>query len=77
MKTLKISEFKATCIQALKQVRDTGEPLVVSLRNDPIVTVFPYRKTTPTRKLGALRGRIQIHGDIIHTDGEGEWEMEA
>ena len=77
METVKISEFKAKCIDALKRVRDSGEPLVVTLRNQPIATVTPFQETTPTRRLGALRGRMQIHADIVHTDGEDDWEMEG
>ena len=77
MKTVKISEFKAKCIEALKQVQATGEPLVITLRNDPIATIHPYQATPPMRSLGTLRGRITIHGEIVHTDGEDDWEMEA
>ena len=77
MKTVKISEFKAKCIEVLKQVKATGEPLVVTLRNEPIATIHPYEASTPTRILGKLRGHITIHGDIVHTDGEDDWEMEV
>ena len=77
MKTVKISEFKAKCIEALKQVQATGEPLVVTLRNEPIATIHPYGTSQPVRQLGALRGRLRIHGDIVHTDSSDEWEMES
>ena len=76
MKTLGISEFKAKCIDELKQVQNTGEPLVVTLRKQPIVSIHPYREAPPRRVLGKLCGRLTIHGDIVHTDSEDEWEME-
>jgi len=77
MKTVKISEFKAKCIEQLKTVEVTGEPLVVTLRNRPIVTVHPYRTAECKRKLGALKGRMTIHGDIVNFGNEDEWEMNA
>ena len=41
MKKLGISEFKAKCIDALKTVKETGEPLLVTLRKQPIATINP------------------------------------
>ncbi len=34
----------------------------------PLVTVSPYRAQFGKRRLGALRGRMTILGDIVHTD---------
>ena len=76
MKKLGISEFKAKCIEQLKTVQRTGEPLLVTLRQRPIATISPYREDPPKRMLGKLRGRIAIHGDIVHSDFEDDWEME-
>ena len=36
MKEIGISEFKAKCIDKLKTVQVTGEPLLVTLRKRPI-----------------------------------------
>ena len=77
MKTVKISEFKAKCIEELKQVHRTGEPLLVTWRNQPLATVHPFREDSPTRVLGALQGRMTIHGDIVQADSVDEWEMEV
>ena len=53
MKEIGISEFKAKCIDELKKVQRTGEPLLVTLNKRPIATVNPYREVTskpnPTR----------------------------
>ena len=76
MKTLGISEFKAKCIDELKTVQRTGESLLVTLRKRPIATVNPYRESPQKRILGKLRGRMTIHADIVHSDLEGEWEMD-
>jgi hypothetical protein len=77
MKTLGISEFKAKCIEELKTVQRTGEPLLVTLRRRPIVIVHPYQEKPAKRILGKLRGRMTIRGDIVRSDSEDEWEMEA
>ena len=69
MKEIGISEFKAKCIDELKKVQRTGEPLLVTLNKRPIATVNPYREEgRSNRELGKLRGRMTIHGDIVHTD---------
>lgn len=41
MKTLQISKFKARCLGLLKDVRDTGEPIAVTLRGEPIAIIQP------------------------------------
>lgn len=41
MKTLQISKFKAHCLGLLKDVRDTGEPIAVTLRGEPIAIIQP------------------------------------
>ena len=39
MKTLQVSKFKAGCLGLLKEVRATGDPLVVTLRGKPLVII--------------------------------------
>ena len=78
MKTMGVAEFKAKCIQELKRVQESGQPLLVTLRKQPIATVHPYTQApAPQRELGRLRGRMVIYGDIVHGGFEGDWEMEA
>ena len=77
MKTIGISEFTEKCIEELKSVRDTGESLVVTICNRPIAKVGPYRGKSGKRQLGSLRGRMTIHGDIVHYDFADHWEREG
>ena len=77
MREMGISEFKAKCIEELKTVQRTGEPILVTLRQRPIATVAAYREPQPKRELGRLRGRITVHGDIVQSDFTDEWEMES
>ena len=43
MKRILISEFKAKCIELLKRVQATRQPLVVTLRGKPVAKVVPFR----------------------------------
>ncbi|HAK93814.1 MAG TPA: type II toxin-antitoxin system prevent-host-death family antitoxin [Planctomycetes bacterium] len=75
MKTLKISEFKASCIRVLKTVARTAEPVLVTRRGKPLARVLPVREERPrARVLGGLKGAIEIRGDIIGSDFEDDWE---
>jgi prevent-host-death family protein len=73
MKTVLISEFKAKCIQMLKEVQKNGKPLIVTLRGDPIVRVEPIHAEKRKPRLGTLKGQMIIKGDIIHSDLEDDW----
>lgn len=73
MKSVLISDFKARCIKMLKDVRERNEPLVVTLRGKPLVTIVPFQvEQGPV--LGALEGQVAIQGDIVQLDWSGEWE---
>jgi antitoxin (DNA-binding transcriptional repressor) of toxin-antitoxin stability system len=41
MRTLQVSKFKARCLGLLKEIRDTGEPLAVTLRGKTLAVVQP------------------------------------
>ena len=73
MKTVLISEFKAKCIKMLKEVHKNGKPLTVTLRGEPIVRVEPIRVEKRKPRLGTMKGRMIIKGDIIHSDMEDDW----
>ena len=44
MNSVLISEFKAKAIATLKRVRDTGEPLQVTIRGRAVAEIFPPRR---------------------------------
>ncbi len=71
-----ISEFKAKCIQVLKEASTSGEEWVVTLRGKPLARVTGI---APTRKrvLGAQREALdhQVSDSVlIHSDLESDWE---
>ena len=75
MKKILISEFKAKCIAVLREAQRTGEPVLVTRRGRPIARIEPVVQGLRTRKLGALRGRMKIVGDIVEIDTTRDWEV--
>lgn len=72
MKTIKASEFKARCLQLMDEVAETGEPLVITKNGKPVSQLFPYRRR-PSTLFGALKGSVEVRGDIVSPLDE-DWE---
>ncbi|MBI2901776.1 MAG: type II toxin-antitoxin system Phd/YefM family antitoxin [Planctomycetes bacterium] len=68
MTTIGVSEFKARCIALLKSVQRTRRPLLVTLRGEPIARIGPAPGGKAAPRLGALRGQLEIRGDIVGAD---------
>jgi len=77
MKTLGISEFKTHCIRVLKEAQRLREPLIVTRRGRALVRIEPIPGPGGSRRLGALRDDLVIHGDLVRTDFPEEWEIES
>ena len=75
MKTMLVSDFKAKCIAVLKEVERSREPVVVTLRGRPMVRVEPFDGGVQGKRLGVLKGNMQIHRDLAHVDTTRDWEM--
>lgn len=75
MQEILISEFKAKCIAILKRVQMTREPVLITRRGKPIARIEPIPQGDLARKLGTLRGRMSIHGDIVTESAGDEWEV--
>ena len=39
MKTIQVSQFKTKCLGLLKEIRETGEPLTITLRGQTLAVV--------------------------------------
>ncbi len=73
--SLAISEFKATCLKVLDQVRKTGKPVLVTKRGEPIALVVPPPPPQPTSAwLGSFAGTARITGDIVSPLAQ-DWEV--
>lgn len=75
--TVTISKFKATCLGLLKQVKKNGEPILVTLKGEPVAMVVPPPAGERSGAwVGAFRGSGKIEGDIVAPAGEeSDWEV--
>jgi len=79
MQTMLVSEFKAKAIATLKRVRQTGEPVMVTLRGEPLAEVVAVR--TEARGgvvLGSGRGLMKhrlTEKQLVEGDAASEWDM--
>ncbi len=66
-------KLKARMLEYFRQVQESGEELLVTDNNVPVLKVVPYRrKLRPEEAFGDLRGKVKYRGEI--TDPEtGEW----
>ena len=74
-RTIKASEFKATCLRLMDEVAESGEEIVITKNGRPTARLLPYRKRFGDW-FGADRDRIEIIGDII-SPIDLEWEAEV
>jgi prevent-host-death family protein len=72
-----ISKFKATCLSLLKKVQQTGEPIVVTLRGEPVAMVVPPPVPRPDDPwIGSLKSSGKILGDVVApASEESDWEV--
>jgi prevent-host-death family protein len=76
MKTIAAGEFKQTCLRLLDEVRETGEPIVITKRGDPVAKLVSVAASTLGDWSGAMRGTGRILGDIVApATASDEWEV--
>ncbi len=61
-------EFKAKCLRIMDEVNETGRPVVVTKRGEPVIRLMPIRNGNNRYKkvdsfFGRLKGVIDIVGD--------------
>ena len=71
-KTMSAADFKAKCLDVLDQVAERHEAVIVTKRGRPVAQVVPIVKR-PKPLWGAMKGQIEIRGDIISAL-DVEWE---
>ena len=75
--TMTVSEFKATCLKVLEQIRSTGRPLLITKRGMPLATVLPPPPEKPpgVEVFGCMAGTCEEVGDILAPLDEEDWEV--
>ena len=71
-KTMSAADFKAKCLDVLDQVAERRVSVVVTKRGKPVAQVVPIVKR-PKHLWGAMKGEIEIRGDIV-SGLDVEWE---
>jgi len=75
METISVSKFKATCLEVLRKVRLTGQPVLVTKHGEPVAEIVPPSpREVHTSWLGFMHGSVKIHGDIVSPAAEDDWE---
>ena len=64
LRQMAAGEFKAKCLGIMDEVNETGRPLVVTKRGEPVIKIVPFRNDKKRSDfLGRLEGIIKINGD--------------
>lgn len=72
MEQIGAAKFKEQCLSLLENLSPEG--LLITKRGKPVARVIPYPQN-PDGLIGALKGKVAIHGDILST-GEA-WDADA
>lgn len=62
---MKISEFKAKCLAVLEEVRQSGEPVLVTKRGRAVAQVCVPPASDFASWMGSWEGRGRVLGDIV------------
>jgi len=68
-----ISEFKAHCLEILKNLEKSKTSIIITKRNKPIATVSSFQKQKASI-FGMMKNKGEVKGDIISPIDE-EWEV--
>ncbi|HXC24630.1 MAG TPA: type II toxin-antitoxin system prevent-host-death family antitoxin [Gemmatimonadaceae bacterium] len=71
------SQFKARCLQLMKDVQQTGQDIVITNHDRPIAQLSPVREAAAQGHFGAMRGMIRVTGDldtpVLDPNSEARW----
>ncbi len=66
---------KTHLLALLDQVDHERTPITITKRGRPVARLEPIRSSPRKVEFGFLKGRIQIHGDIVAADPE-PWDSD-
>lgn len=76
MKKVSVSEFKATCLELLRGVEESGETVLVTKHGRPVAEVRAPQARRSRSAFGCMKDRTQILGDIVSPAvPEEDWEI--
>ena len=72
MKTIGAAKFKEQCLALLDKLDPEG--LVITKHGKPVAKLLPFPRSGADL-LGSLKGKIQVHGDLLSTGTA--WNLDA
>jgi len=75
METVSKSALKAKMLEYFRRVEETGQELVVTDNNEPVLRIVAIRKRVPMATVFAdVRGRVVYHEDPLAPTSD-EWHQ--
>lgn len=76
MKTMAAGKFKAQCLSVIDEVYEFKEEVIITKHGKPMAKLVPAKKAKDSI-FGAMRGQIEILGDLVEPITEpDEWDDE-
>jgi antitoxin (DNA-binding transcriptional repressor) of toxin-antitoxin stability system len=74
MKIVSKTALQASMLEYFQAVEATGEDLVVTSENRPVLKIVPFRQgLTVDEAFADVYGKIRYHGDLLESTAD-EWE---
>lgn len=64
MKRMPAGEFKARCLAIMDQVRESGEPVLITKHGKPVAKLVPAQNNADDI-FGYMAGKVKVVGDIV------------
>ena len=72
--TVAAAEFKATCLELMDRVRETGIEYVVTKHGKPVAKLVPYVAPKPRKVFGSMKGTV-LKYERPFDSIDGEWDI--
>ena len=73
--TVAAAEFKATCLELMDRVRETGVEYVVTKHGTPVAKLVPYVAPKPRKVFGSLKGSV-LKYERPFDPIDAEWDID-
>jgi prevent-host-death family protein len=72
------TEFKATCLELMDRVQQTGEEITITKHGKPLAKLAPIEpaRKAPGELFGCAKARLTILGDIVAPVEELAWNAD-
>ena len=64
MKKIAAGTFKAQCLAIMDQVRESGEPVLITKHGKPVAKLVPAQNNADDI-FGYMAGKVKVVGDIV------------